>query len=146
MSEIIKAVEEMQKRKIGSLIVFERDVNLEEYIATGTKLEAMISAALIASLFTPPSPLHDGACILRRNKVAAAACILPVSKEPWVEDYYGMRHRAALGICEVTDAVSVVVSEETGKVSVGMEGKLFTNLPMNELRTYLEKVYTKEEK
>lgn len=146
VSEIVKAIEEMQKRKIGALIVFERDINLGEYAATGTRLDARISAALITSLFTPPSPLHDGACIIRGDKLVAAACILPVSEEPWVEDYYGMRHRAGLGICSVTDAMSVVISEETGKVSVGMDAKLYTNLPMNELKSYLENVYTKEER
>jgi diadenylate cyclase len=146
VSEIIKALEEMRKRKIGALIIFERDIDLGEYEQTGTRLDARVSAALIVSIFTPPSPLHDGACIVRSDKVTAAACILPVSKDPWVEDYYGMRHRAALGICSVTDAVSVVVSEETGGVSVGIDGKLYANLEMKELTTYLEKVYTKEEK
>jgi diadenylate cyclase len=109
-------------------------------------MDAKVSAALLASIFTPPSPLHDGACIIRGDKIVAAACILPVSEEPWVEDYYGMRHRAALGICTLTDALSVVVSEETGAVSVGMEGKLYTNLEIKELATYLEKVYAKEDK
>jgi len=146
LAEIIKALEEMHKRKIGALVVFERDIDLGEYAATGTRLDAHVSAALITSIFTPRSPLHDGACILRGDKLLAAACILPVSKEPWVEDYYGMRHRAALGICSVSDAISVVVSEETGGISVGMEGKLYTNLEMKELTTYLEKVYAKEEK
>jgi diadenylate cyclase len=146
VSEITKAVEEMQKRKMGSLIVFERDINLGEYVATGTRLDARISAALLTSIFTPPSPLHDGACIIRGDKIIAAACILPVSEEPWVEDYYGMRHRAGLGICTVTDAMSVVISEETGKVSVGLDSKLYTNLPMTEMKTYLENFYTKEDR
>lgn len=146
VSEIVKAIEEMRKRKIGAIIAFERDINLGEYVQTGTRLDATVSAPLIVSVFTPPSPLHDGACIIRRDKLLAAACILPVSEEPWVEDYYGMRHRAALGICSVSDSISVVVSEETGGVSVGMEGKLYSNLEMKELTTYLEKVYAKEEK
>jgi diadenylate cyclase len=146
VSDIIKAVEEMRKRKIGAIIAFERDIDLGEYVRTGTRLDAKVSAPLIVSIFTPPSPLHDGACIIRRDVLVAAACILPVSEEPWVEDYYGMRHRAALGICSGTDAISVVVSEETGGVSVGMEGKLYSNLEIKELTTYLEKVYTKEEK
>lgn len=146
VSEIVKAVQEMCKRKIGALIVFERDIDLGEYVQTGTRLDAKVSAALITSLFTPHSPLHDGACIIRSDKIVAAACILPVSEEPWVEDYYGMRHRAALGICSVSDAISVAVSEETGGVSVGMEGKLYANLEVKELTTYLEKVYAKEER
>lgn len=146
IAEITKAVGEMQKRKIGAILAFERDIDLGDYSRTGTRLDAKVSAALITSIFTPPSPLHDGASILRGDKIIASACILPVSEEPWVEDYYGMRHRAALGICSVTDAVSVVVSEETGGVSVGFEGKLYTNLEMKELSTYLEKVYAKEER
>jgi len=146
VAEILKAVEEMQKRKIGALIVFERDINLGEYVATGTKLDARISAALLTSIFTPHSPLHDGASIIRADKIVAAACILPVSEEPWVEDYYGMRHRAGLGICSITDAMSVVISEESGKVSVGIDSKLYTNLPGNELKAYVEKFFTKEER
>jgi len=146
VTEIVKAIEEMQKRKIGALIVFERDINLGEYTATGTRLDAKVSAALLTSIFTPHSPLHDGACVIRGDRLVAAGCILPVSEEPWVEDYYGMRHRAGLGICTITDAMSVVISEETGKVSVGMEAKLYTNLPMNELKTYIETVYAKEER
>ncbi len=146
ISEIIKAVEQMRKRKMGALIVFERDIDLGEYVQTGTKLDAKVSAALIVSVFTPPSPLHDGACIIRGDKLMAAACILPVSDEPWVEDYYGMRHRAALGICTATDAITIVVSEETGGISVGLDGKLYTNLEIKDLTAYLEKVYAKEEK
>lgn len=146
IEEIVKAVEEMRKRKLGSLIVFERDIDLGEYVQTGTRLDARVSAALLTSIFTPPSPLHDGACIIRGDKLVAAACILPVSEEPWVENYYGMRHRAALGICTVSDAISVAVSEETGGVSMGLDGKLFANLEIKELTTYLEKVYAKEER
>lgn len=146
VAEIMKAVEEMRKRKIGALVVFERDIDLGEYVATGTRIDARVSAALIVSIFTPPSPLHDGACIIRGDKVLSAASILPVSDEPWIEDYYGMRHRAGLGICSATDAVSIVVSEETGGVSVGLEGKLYTNLEIKELTAYLEKIYSKEEK
>ncbi len=147
ITEIVKAVEECKKSKIGFLVVLQREVELGEFIATGIRVDARVSAPLLVSIFTPPSPLHDGACIIKESRIIAAACTLPLSDEPPAEMKYGMRHRAAIGISLVSDACAVVVSEETGKVSVAFQGHLYTDLTITKLKDFLKKIYLpKEEK
>ncbi len=118
----------MSSRKIGALIAFERDVGLEDYAATGVKINGEISAEFLQSIFYPNSPLHDGAVIVRGNRIIAAGCLLPLPEEGLVRERLGTRHRAALGLSMASDALVLVVSEETGAISVIEEGKILRNL------------------
>jgi diadenylate cyclase len=122
--EITEACRVLARRKIGALIILERDVNLKTYIDTGTLLDAEMSAELLVTLFITKTPLHDGAVVLREGRVAAAGCILPLTQDPNVSKNYGTRHRAAIGITEETDAVAVVVSEEKHSISLAVAGKM----------------------
>ncbi|MBD3922969.1 TIGR00159 family protein [Paenibacillus sp. PR3] len=128
ISEIIKAVNFMAKRNIGALIVFERESGLNEYIESGIGMESRISSELIVNIFTPNTPLHDGAVIVRGNQIMAAACYLPLSENPFISKELGTRHRAAIGVSEVCDAVSIVVSEETGQVSLCLNGMIVRDI------------------
>jgi diadenylate cyclase len=111
-------------RRIGALIVIERDTGLRQYAELGVALDALVSADLLTSLFLPYSPLHDGAVFVRDNRVVAAGCFLPLSRNAQVARQLGTRHRAALGITEETDAVAVAVSEETGRISIALDGRI----------------------
>ncbi|MCQ2483829.1 MAG: diadenylate cyclase CdaA [Clostridia bacterium] len=122
--EICKACNDMSEKKIGALIVFERDTQLGDVVKTGTTVEAKVSKELIGSLFFPNSPLHDGAVVIRDGRVLSAGCILPLTENNRLSSELGTRHRASLGITENSDAVVVVVSEETGKISISVEGKM----------------------
>jgi diadenylate cyclase len=137
LGEIVRAAESLSARHIGALIVVEREVGLKNYVETGTPIEARISHELLTTVFTPPSPLHDGAAILSGNRLAAAGCILPLSQNPRLIYALGTRHRAALGVSEETDAVVVVVSEETGAISIAERGRLLRNLDPGALRSTL---------
>src|SRR5437870_4119602 len=133
-SEAIRAVERLSVRKNGALIAFERDVGLEDYAATGVKINGEISAETLQSIFYPNSPLHDGAVIVRGNRIIAAGCLLPLPEEGTVRERLGTRHRAALGLSLASDALVLVVSEETGNISVIEEGKISRNLDADDLR------------
>lgn len=139
IEEIVKAATELSRTKTGALIVVERDTKLGEIINTGTRLDSSVSAELIINIFTPNTPLHDGALILRDNKLKSAACFLPLTDNPNLSKELGTRHRAALGITEVSDCISVVVSEETGKISYALNGGLTRNLTPDILRKALNK-------
>jgi diadenylate cyclase len=128
ISEVIKAVQFMAKRKIGALIVFERETGLNEYIESGIKLGASVSSELLINIFTPNTPLHDGAVIIRQSQIMAAGCYLPLSENPFISKALGTRHRAAIGISEVSDGIAVVVSEETGNISLAMNGQVVRNI------------------
>ncbi|WP_127531604.1 diadenylate cyclase CdaA [Paenibacillus kobensis] len=128
ITAIIKAVNYMAKRKIGALIVFERSTGVNEFIESGIAMESRISSELLVNIFTPNTPLHDGAVIIRGNQIMAAACYLPLSENPFISKELGTRHRAAIGVGEVCDAVSVVVSEETGQVSLCMNGMIVRDI------------------
>ncbi len=141
VSEVIKAVEEMSKDRRGALIVFERDMGLRNYVETGTKLEAKVSAELLETIFTPHSPLHDGACVIRGDEIVAAGCILPLSQTEGLSPVLGTRHRAALGLAEETDAAVLIVSEETGAISVAHKGSLKWNLDEGQLRSELAAIF-----
>ncbi|MBN3523697.1 diadenylate cyclase CdaA [Paenibacillus apiarius] len=128
IGELIKSVNYMSRRKIGALIVFERTTGLNEYTESGIAMESRISSELLINLFIPNTPLHDGAVIVRGSHIAAAACYLPLSENPFISKELGTRHRAAIGISEVCDAISVVVSEETGQVSLAMNGQVVRDI------------------
>jgi diadenylate cyclase len=134
ISEAIRAVERLSVRKNGALIAFEREVGLEDYAATGVKINGEISAEFLQSIFYPNSPLHDGAVIVRGNRIIAAGCLLPLPEEGVVRERLGTRHRAALGLSLASDALVLVVSEETGAISVIEEGKITRNLDGDGLR------------
>jgi diadenylate cyclase len=127
-NEILMAVEQLSQQKIGALIVLERDIGLRTFIESGVRLEAYISRDLLLSVFQPGLPLHDGAAIIQRDRIAAAACFLPLTTNPAVSRMLGTRHRAAIGITEETDCLSLVVSEETGRISVAAFGELTQGL------------------
>jgi len=137
IAEIVKATMEMAKAKTGALIVFEQDTPLNEYERTGIRLDSAISSQLLINIFEHNTPLHDGAVILRNDRVMAATCYLPLSDNMELSKAYGTRHRAAVGLSEVTDSVIVVVSEETGRISVAQNGKLDTNLTAEALKERL---------
>lgn len=139
IEEIVKACIEMSKAYVGALIVIERDTKIGEIINTGTQLDSNISSELLINIFTPNTPLHDGAVIIRDGKVKAAACFLPLTDNPNLSKELGTRHRAALGITEVSDSVAVVVSEESGKISLAYNGGLTRNLTPDILRKALNK-------
>lgn len=122
--QIILACKHMAKEKTGALIVISREISLDEYAKSGELLDANISSRLIENIFFKNTPLHDGALIISDGKLHAAACILPVSKSTNIPQRYGLRHRSALGIAEKTDAVAIVVSEETGEISVAIDKKI----------------------
>ena len=142
IDEITKAAVGLAKKRIGALIVIERETGLKSYIETGTTIDAEVSVFLITSIFLPQSPLHDGAVVIERGRLVAAACVLPLPQEEKnLPKYMGMRHRAALGISEETDAVCVVVSEETGNISVANGGKLKTELDEDNLNKLLKSMF-----
>ncbi|HKW70104.1 MAG TPA: diadenylate cyclase CdaA [Candidatus Dormibacteraeota bacterium] len=134
ISEAIRATERLSMKKMGALIAFEREVGLEDYAATGVRINGEISAEMLQSIFYPNSPLHDGAVIVRGNRIIAAGCLLPLPEEGTVRERLGTRHRAALGLSLASDALVLVVSEETGNISVIEEGKISRNLDSDSLR------------
>lgn len=134
------AAENMSLTKTGALIVIERSTRLGEFINTGTMLEANVSSGLLENIFVPNTPLHDGAVIIRGNKIITAGCLLPLTANNNLSRDLGTRHRAAIGLSEVTDAVIVVVSEETGKISIALNGSLTRNLNRESLAKALRKL------
>ena len=144
VTEIVRAMNDMARKKIGALIVVERVTGLGDVIETGTRVDAEISAPLIENIFEPNTPLHDGAMIIRNRRINAAACILPLSSDPSISKDLGTRHRAAIGITETTDAVSLIVSEETGIISMAREGRLTRHLDARSLNILLTELFTPE--
>lgn len=144
IEEIVKASQSLANKKIGALIVFERDVSLSEYIEIGVPLDAKVTKELLMSIFHPTSPIHDGALIIKGNKALAAGCFLPIKLGADLSKTYGTRHRAALGITEETDAVAVIISEETGSISLAVNGQLEGNLDMEKLRHRITNLFTTE--
>jgi len=135
--EVIKAAVELSKRRYGALIVMTRDTGIKSITETGIQIQAEISAPLITSIFNARSPLHDGAIIIQNDIVEAAKCILPLSQSPSLGPHFGTRHRAALGLAEESDAVILVISEETGRISVALDGQLVQNLDESNLQSIL---------
>lgn len=145
IEEIIAAVGELAEDRVGALIVIEKDARLEEVVASGTPLGAHVTKTLLLSIFYGENPLHDGAAIIRGERVLAAACRLPLSESARIDTTLHMRHRAAVGVTEATDALSIVVSEERGTVSVAKEGRLRRMSGLAELRGLLRAELTKPE-
>ncbi len=137
VNETVAAVEDLLSRRVGALIVFARSVGLRLYIETGEELNARLSRRLLASLFYPNTPLHDGAVIIDNQRIEAARCILPLTQNETLSGNYGMRHRAAIGLTEVTDAFVIVLSEETGQISLAENGKLLPVKNLEDLRVKL---------
>lgn len=135
--EIVQAVDYMRKARIGALIVIERDYSLSNYIEKAKKVYADLSSDLLISIFFPNNPLHDGGVIIQGDKITCAGAVFPTTSSTKVNKRFGTRHRAALGIVEETDAISVVVSEETGRLSIGVKGELFSNLSLDDVRMML---------
>jgi diadenylate cyclase len=141
LDELAQAVQLMAKKRIGALIVLEREIGLNDYIETGTKIDGVVSAQMLLNLFYTGSPLHDGAVIIRGDRVAAAGCFLPLTENPNLSKEIGTRHRAALGISEQADTICVVVSEETGVISLAREGRLTRYLDAKTLKEMLMKLW-----
>jgi len=137
--EIIKACSYLAEKGIGALIVLEKDMGLKNYVETGTKIDAKVIAELLETIFTPPSPLHDGAVIIQNDRIVAAGCILPLTQNPRISATLGTRHRAALGLSEETDAIVILVSEETGTIAYAQGGKLKRRIDTKTLRNDLIK-------
>ncbi|MCR5809742.1 MAG: diadenylate cyclase CdaA [Clostridiales bacterium] len=137
VNQICLAVENMSRRKVGALMVLERNTKLGDYVQTGTVIDAEITDALIENIFEPKTPLHDGAVIIRDARIYAAACVLPLFDDPNISRELGTRHRAALGISTVSDSVTLVVSEETGIISVAQDGRLVRNVDHDTLEALL---------
>ena len=144
VNDLVKASFEMGKVKTGALMVIEQNVLLTEYERTGIEVDGLISSQLIINIFEHNTPLHDGAVVIRGNRVVSATCYLPLSDNMEISKELGTRHRAGVGISEVTDALTIIVSEETGHVSVTYEGKLYRNLDANGLREKISMIQNKE--
>lgn len=144
VNEIVKASFEMGKVKTGALMVIEQQVTLSEYVRTGIEVDGIVSSQLLINIFEHNTPLHDGAVVIRENRIVSATCYLPLSDNLGISKDLGTRHRAGIGISEVTDALTIIVSEETGQVSVTYEGKLYRNLDANALKEKLQMVQNKE--
>ena len=137
VNELIKACYDMGEVKTGALIVIEQEIRLDEYIRTGINVDGILSSQLLINIFEHNTPLHDGAVIIKGDKIRSATCYLPLSENLSLSKALGTRHRAGVGISEVTDSVTIIVSEETGKISIAQRGRLRHNVQEEELRTCL---------
>ena len=138
IEEVTEAIRNLASRRVGALIVLEREVGLNEYIEIGTRLDARVSRELIESVFLPGSPIHDGALVIQKRRVTAVRCLLPLSANPNLRTTMGTRHRAAIGVTEETDAVAIVVSEQEGTIALVVGGNLTERLDASRLRNALE--------
>lgn len=140
IEELTAAAEAIAQRKIGALVVLERDMPLNSYIEVGTEIDAKVTSELLTSIFLPYSPIHDGAVIIQKGKLTKAGCFLPLTQNMTISKALGTRHRAAIGLTEVVDAVVMVVSEETGKISVVVGGRITRHLEPATLKKVLKKL------
>jgi diadenylate cyclase len=137
IGDVVSAVMKLAKEKIGALIVFERETSLSELAHTGISLDSKVSEELLINIFIPDTPLHDGAVIIKNNKIVAASCILPLTDNEALDRDFGTRHRAAIGVSEQSDCIVVVASEETGIISIAINGKIVRNLTEDQLKKEL---------
>lgn len=144
IQEITDAVASLSRQKIGALIIMERDTGINEVIETGNIIEGKISSSLLINIFIPNTPLHDGAVVIRKDKIMAAGCFLPLSENPNLSKTLGTRHRAGIGISETSDVLAIMVSEETGGISVSMGGKLSRFLDIDTLKTIVKEAFSPE--
>jgi uncharacterized protein (TIGR00159 family) len=140
LEEIVRAAVSLASKKIGGLIVIQREVGLNQYMEVGTHLDAQVRRELIVSIFLPASPIHDGALIIHQGRIIAAGCFLTLTTNPYVSKTLGTRHRAAIGVTEETDAIVVVVSEEEGTISLVREGRITRDMDAGTLRNTLQKL------
>ena len=145
VNEMQMAILSLAKRRVGALIVIEQRTGLGDIIATGTRIDGVISAPLIENIFEPNTPLHEGAVIIRDGEITAAACFLPLAEDIAVARELGTRHRAALGVSSISDSITIVVSEETGVISFAREGKLVRYIDQKALRDLLESIFVGKE-
>ena len=144
VSELHLAITSMARRRVGALIVIERRTGLGDIISTGTRIDGRISAPLVENIFEPNTPLHDGAMIIRDGVIIAAACFLPLAEDIAVARELGTRHRAALGVSSVSDCITIVVSEETGVISIARDGKLIRYIDSKALKDLLDSIFLQE--
>ncbi len=144
ISEVIEAVRNMAQSKTGALIVFAKSSSLQDLVDVGTRLDARVNADLLQTIFQKDTPLHDGAVVIRNNRIVAASCYLPISQNPNLSSVFGTRHRAAVGISETNNVFVVVVSEETGRISIAKNGALTSGLSIQKLRAEMEKAFGEE--
>lgn len=144
ISHICRAISNLSENRVGALIIMERKTKIGDIIRTGVTLNSDITAELLVNIFVPNTPLHDGAVVIRNNKIIAAACFLPLTQNTELNIELGTRHRAAIGITETSDCVALVVSEETGKISLALEGTLTRNLTVESLEKALTKIFSPE--
>src|SRR5690625_4481094 len=142
IDSIIESCNYMAKRRIGALITIERETGIGDYAETGIPINGKLTHQLLTNIFTPNTPLHDGAVIIKGEEIVAAACYLPLSESPFISKELGTRHRAATGISEVTDALTIIVSEETGNISCTKNGELHRDIKQDELRAFLQENLT----
>lgn len=140
VSEVVEAVENLSRSKTGALIIIENRTGLGDVIATGTRLDAIVSSALLENIFVVNTPLHDGATIIRNDKIVASGCFLPLTSNDEISKALGTRHRAGLGISENSDALTIIVSEETGNISLAVNGKLTRNYTKDRLKDILVRI------
>lgn len=145
LDEIIFSVQILSKRKIGALIILERETGLKDYLESGNPIDAKLSNELLVTLFHTSSLLHDGGVIIHKDRISTAGCILPLTKNPYVSKHLGTRHRAAIGLSEETDAVVIIVSEESRQISIAEHGVLTQNVDIPTLRLRLAKIFLPEE-
>lgn len=145
VEEVVQAVTSLSRQKIGALLVFERETGINDIIQTGTMMDAKVTRQLLINIFIPNTPLHDGAVVIKGGRIMAAGCFLPLTENKFLNKELGTRHRAGLGISERSDCVSLIVSEETGNVSMAQNGKLYKELSEESIRTFLLKALRKEE-
>ena len=146
IDELVNATVSLSHTKTGALIVLEREIRLGDFVNTGAMLNAEITAALLENIFVPKTPLHDGAVIVRNDRIYSAGCVLPLTSNTNLSRELGTRHRAALGVSEVSDAVVIVVSEETGKISIAINGTLTRNLNEQTLKKAIERAFERNKK
>jgi diadenylate cyclase len=139
IEEVIEAVKIMAQTKTGALVVFARSSSLQDLVDVGVKLDARVNSQLLQTIFQKETPLHDGAVVIRNNRIVAASCYLPISQNPNISSVFGTRHRAAVGISETNNVFVIVVSEETGRISIAKNGALTSGLSIQKLRTEMEK-------
>lgn len=143
---VVKAAVEESKHNVGMLVVLEREIGLNNYVETGIRMDCLVSEQTLINIFVHNTPLHDGAAIIRGNRILAAACFLPLSDNPNLSMSFGTRHRSGIGLTEVSDALVVIVSEETGAISVAVDGHIYVNLDERALRQHIEQHFGMPEK
>lgn len=140
------AVQTLSHTRVGALVILTRETDISEYVDSGVEMDSMVSAGLLINIFVPNTPLHDGAVIIKEGRIAKAACFLPLSENPYLDKKVGTRHRAGLGIAEVSDAIAIIVSEETGAISMAREGMITHCVDAQALKDMLMDEFVTEEK